>query len=207
MRMVNLNDGWRLRSEGLWVEAGQYAEVLSKTEGWMDVNVPCDVHLPLIENGLIQEPLEGENYKDCRWIEDRSWWFTREFELDVTPEAFDRVLLSFALLDSEADILLNDVYMGHHRSSFYPFEEDVKAYVRKGRNVIAVRLTSGLERYSEQDIAAFKKYDVWHARADDRGTWGDARRVFVRKAQYEYGWDHVPRLATCGILADVKIEF
>ena len=57
-------------------------------------------------------------------------------------------------LDVHADIFFNGVYLGHQASAFYPFECDIKTYVKKGNNVLLVRLTSGLEYVSDLDLAA-----------------------------------------------------
>jgi|GEM_PF-4945170 len=172
----------------------------------MDVRLPCDVHVPLIGSGAIREPLEGENYKACRWIEDKSWWFRKEFRIDGPGEAFRRVELTIESLDAEADVFLNGTALGRHRSAFYPLARDVKELLVQGTNTLLVRVTSGLEHFSEQDIAGLKPYEVWHGSRDD-GSWGDARRALVRKPQYVYGWDHCPRLATCGIMGEAKLDF
>jgi len=44
---------------------------LNRDNGWMDADLPCDVHMPLIKNGIIKEPLEADNCFDCEWIEDK----------------------------------------------------------------------------------------------------------------------------------------
>lgn len=207
MMITWLNDGWQLRSEELFIGPEMNVQVSGRAEGWMDVNVPCDVHVPLIENGIIKEPLEQDFYKDCRWVEDKSWWFKKEFDVRQMTGEYGKIDLVFESLDSEADIFLNGVHLGHHRSSFYPFRYNAKDQLVSGKNTLLVRVTSGLEHYSDLDAARLKKYEVWNGRDDDRGSWGDARRIFVRKAQYEYGWDHVPRLATCGIAGNVRLEF
>ncbi len=38
-------------------------------------------------------------------------------------------------------------------------------------------------------------------------TMPESPRSFVRKAQYQFGWDWGPRLVTAGIWKDVKLEF
>lgn len=92
--------------------------------------------------------------------------------------------------------------MGHHKSAFYAFTRNIKEFLKKGKNELIVRVTSGLEYVSELDIAAVKNY----VGAESHAKRGDKRRVFVRKPQYVYGWDWGPRVASCGIMKSVYIK-
>lgn len=57
-------------------------EITGKEDGWMDADVPCDIHTPLIENGIIKDPVDAEECFNSEWIEERSWWFKKVFEVD-----------------------------------------------------------------------------------------------------------------------------
>ena len=167
MTTMRFNEGWQLRHEELRV-GPDMGRSCAEQGGRMDVRLPCDVHVPLIGSGAIREPLEGENYKACRWIEDKSWWFRKEFRIGGPGEAFRRVELTIESLDAEADVFLNGTALGRHRSAFYPLVRDVKELLVQGANTLLVRVTSGLEHFSEQDIAGLKPYEVWHGSRDDR---------------------------------------
>lgn len=199
---MELSVGWKMRYENLEKGPEQAWQIVEKLDGWFEVKMPCDVHVPLIENGLIEEPLEGDGFKRCEWVEEKSWWFLNTFEMPIDALGADVVELVFEMLDSEADLWINGIHLGHHRSSFYPYIRDVRAYLRIGQNSVLVRLTCGLEHYSRQDTAHIEKAVQIYS-MDNRG---DARRPFVRKAQYTYGWDFAPRLATCGIMGKVALE-
>ena len=82
---IDLITGWELRSEGLDMSAGDWPLVDRKADGWLLCALPCDVRMPLIQKGIIAEPLEGLNCFDSEWVEDRSWWFRRRFVLDAVP--------------------------------------------------------------------------------------------------------------------------
>lgn len=97
-----------------------------RVEGWFQTDLPCDVHIPLIKNGIIKEPLEEDNSFECEWIEDKSWWFRKSFEADNSLIKEEVIELTLESLDAEADIFLNGSHLGHHRSAFYPFVSDVK---------------------------------------------------------------------------------
>ncbi len=204
MQVIDLNNGWKVRSEGLDQGVEMAGAINSRDEGWMKADLPCDIHVPLIENGIISEPLTGLNFKKCEWVEERSWWFRKEFDADGEALSADAAELTLESLDAEADIFINGAYLGHQRSAFYPFCANVAKKLKKGKNVILVRMTCGLERFSENDISTLKKQI--NATLTGRRTYGDKRRAYVRKPQYVYGWDWAPRNATCGIMKNVYIK-
>lgn len=103
-------------------------------------------------------------------------------------------------LDAEADIFLNGSWVGHQHSAFFPFVINVKEHLVVGTNTLVIRVTSGLEYVSEQDMSLINEYCA------TSGQRGDVRRPFVRKSQYQFGWDHAPRLVTCGIQGHISLE-
>lgn len=205
MKRISLNDSWNLRYEDLAWGKDMHQAVLQKDEGWIETYLPCDIHMPLIQNGIIPEPLEKTNFYDCEWTEEKSWWFKKEFEADSAFQEGDVIELTLESLDSEADIFFNGWYLGHHRSSFYPFVSNIKKYIQQGKNVLLIRLSSGAEYFSDQDISGLKKY-IMTEHDLGRGDRGDKRRAFLRKPQYVFGWDWGPRVVTCGIMKGAWIE-
>ena len=195
---IDLNAGWELRPEGLEMAAADWPLVERRREGWLSCSLPCDVRMPLIERGIITEPLEGLNCFDSEWVEDRSWWFRKRFSIDDSYRTAAECRLRFEMLDVEADIFLNGRRVGHQRSAFYPFERDVKPFLVNGENVLGVRLTCGLERVKDEDFAGYARCIATEALAG-RGTRGDKRRSHLRKPQFVFGWDWGPRVATCAI--------
>jgi len=205
MYKVNLNSEWGILYEDLSFGAEKMPEIAKRKEGWLQADLPCDIHMPLIENGIIEEPLEEDNCFECMWTENKSWWFKKVFSIDGQVLNGDIAELIIESLDAEADIFLNGFHLGHHASAHYPFEQDVKDKLKIHENVLIIRLTSGLEHYSEQDTAGIGK--VVGMPKDGIGTSrGDMRRIMVRKPQYVYGWDWGPRVATCGIMKNVYIK-
>lgn len=200
-----IDKGWQLRKEPLDVDAANWPLIARKSEEWVDCTLPCDVHTPLIDKGMISEPLEKLNCYESEWIEDLSWWFRATFAAPTGFEKGARCDLVFEMLDVEADVFLNDVCVGHQKSAFYPFRSDVKHLLRPGENTVGVRLTTGIERVAEEDFAGFKENISTEALAG-RGTRGDRRRALLRKPQYVFGWDWGPRVATAGIMGSAYVE-
>ena len=201
-----LNGTWELRDEILTYDLANARTLGDQVDGWIPTPVPGDIHQGLIAAGKIREPLLGLNSFDCRWTEERSWWFRKRFTAEPGWRDADVVELELDGLDANAEVLLNGYALGSHRSAFRPFVVDVKPWLREGENVLLVRLTTGVEGVSEADIDA---PDGVHAGTEaDRGRpeRGDPRRTFVRKPQYSFGWDWSPRLATTAIAGDVTIR-
>ena len=206
MLTKSLLKNWQLREEALNITAEDALNVLQKSDGWMDVkSLPCDVHMPLIEYGKIEEPLIADNSFKCDWIEERSWWFRKSFTLtqeDLSPFGVE---LFIEMLDIHADLFLNGHFIGHHASAMYPFQKNVLPWLQAGDNTLLIRLTTGLDTVCDQDIAPVRDYVSCEWRSRRKGR-GDDRRSILRKPQYVFGWDQSPRLATCAISGDVRLN-
>jgi beta-mannosidase len=199
----HLNTDWSMRHESLETGSAEHAAVMDAQDGWLQVSkLPCDIHMPLIEQGLMADPSVGDNCFKCEWIEKRSWWFLKTFTVDEEVLASPVVDLIAEGLDAEADIFMNSMPLGHHRSQTYPFRSSVAHLLHPGENKLLIRVTSGLEHYCDGDTA----YMQPHIHVDKANSRGDYRRVMVRKPAYTFGWDWNPRIATCGITGEVRLE-
>ncbi len=206
MKIRKLMESWQLRDEMLSCGPDQAAFVEQKTDGWMEVpSLPCDVHMALMAYGRIEEPLEGLNTENCEWVERRSWWFKKTFAMEASDLAHSGAELFIEILDIHADIFLNGAFLGHHPSAFYPFRKDVLPYLKEGENTLLIRLTCGLETVDMKELEPIRDFISceWRRRRPGRG---EEKRVMLRKPQYEYGWDMAPRLATCAVAGDVRID-
>ncbi|MBL7201844.1 MAG: beta-mannosidase [Anaerolineae bacterium] len=203
---VSLNGTWELRDEILSCDLSEAARLSELTGGWMPTPVPGDIHQGLIASGRIEEPLLGLNSYDCRWTEDRSWWFRKEFLVNPEWLEADAVELELDGLDSSAQVFLNGRHIGSHRNAFRPFVADIRPRLRVGRNVVLVRLTAGVETVSDADLDAPDGVRASTEAVNGRPERGDPRRTHVRKPQYSFGWDWSPRLATTAIAGNAEIR-
>ena len=189
-----LNNHWQLyygSMEEDYKEALANMKVSDKT---MEVNLPCDVHMPLIEKGIIKDPVLGKYSKDSLWIEDKAWWFYRELKISEDElSEYMNMYLNLDRLDIDGQIYVNGNYVGTHRSSHYPFTKDIKELLTSGLNTIVVRLTTGYETIEEERVKPLEGKII------QCGNRGDKRRAFSRKPQYCSGWDWTERIMTCGI--------
>ncbi len=215
IKQLDLSGPWKLRAEFLNMGPERFQEVLDRKDGpftvfhekspnafpqkhgFLTANVPCDVITPLVENGVIEEPLLKTNTKDCLWIRDLSWWFIKEFEVDEALLEEDAVRLYIEMLDFKADLILNGKPIGHHTNTFCPFNRDVKRFLKPGKNLLVIRLTSGMEDNYPKDAVAY--YCASENAICDQ-------RVHVRKPQFTYGWDWCQPVPTCGIGRAIRLE-
>ncbi len=202
----SLIENWQLCEQSLNVTAEDFKTVLKKADGWMEIkSLPCDVCMPLIECGRIEEPLVADNSFKCDWIEDRSWWFKKSFTLKKEELSGFGTELFIEMLDIHADLFLNGNFIGHHASAMYPFQKNVLPWLREGENTLLIRLTTGLDAVCDEEAQSVRDFVSceWRSRREGRG---DDRRTMLRKPQYVFGWDQSPRLATCAIAGDVRLN-
>ncbi|MFN7210106.1 MAG: beta-mannosidase, partial [Aggregatilineales bacterium] len=104
--------------------------------------------------------------------------------------------LCFEGLDTFAEVYVNGAHVLSSANMFLPQRVEVKAHLREGENRIAVRFESALRRGKALE-AQYGVRPIWN---------GDPSRVYVRKAQYHYGWDWGPTLLTAGIWRPAYLE-
>jgi beta-mannosidase len=167
-----------------------------KREGFLTAHVPCDVITALMDNNQMEDPLDKDNYTKVKWVEELSWWFFRDFDVSEELYNHEQIRLFIEILDYKAHIIINGVPRFEHKNAFVPFCEDIKRYLRRGKNQIIIRLTGGLEdRYEFADTMSYYSVNGNHN-----------QRTYMRKPAYTYGWDWCRAVPTCGIGRDIYLE-
>ncbi len=203
----SLSENWLLAEQPLYVTRDNALQMLSKTDGWMKVpSVPCDVHTVLVREGKIADPFVGDGSFECEWVEKRSWWFLKKFTVMQEELKCFGAELFIETLDIHADLFLNGDYIGHHSSAFYPFQKDILPHLKAGENTLLVRLTTGIDCVKDEDVNAVRDFVACEFRSRREGR-GEDRRTILRKPQHVFGWDQAPRLATCCIAGEVRLDF
>lgn len=201
MKKILLKEGWKLHEAPLSWGKDMLNAVMAKKDGWLDCTVPCDIHTPLEEAGIIKDVVKADYCYDAEWTEKRSWWYVKTFDsCEIDPNA-EVVELIFESLDTRADIFLNGIFLKKHINAHYPCVVNIRHLVQPGENTIAVRLTDGMEEVTDEMIDSIGRGIC----VDGHTTRGDLRRAFVRRPQYTIGWDWGPRAVTVGIVKDAYI--
>ena len=165
-----------------------------KDKEWLPASVPGTVHTDLLNNKLIPDPFFGDNEKKLQWIENEDWEYKTSFDISKKELLQHHIELQFDGLDTYASVFLNDSLILSADNMFRSWNIDVKKFVHKGKNKLRIVFAYAINKGKEEA----KKLPY---------TLPGDEKVFVRKAQYQFGWDFGPRFVTCGIYKDVKLIF
>ncbi|ROI04583.1 glycoside hydrolase family 2 protein [Chryseobacterium sp. G0240] len=166
----------------------------SKDKSWLSAKVPGTVHLDLMNNKVIPDPLKDENEKKVQWVENEDWDYQTQFTISSKELENKNINLVFNGLDTFSEIYLNGKLLKKTDNMFRRWEVPVKQNLRIGNNIIQVKFKSAVT--AGKELAKKVPFIM-----------PESPRSFVRKAQYQFGWDWGPRLVTSGIWKDVKLEF
>lgn len=166
----------------------------AKDQNWLPAKVPGTVHLDLMDNKIIPDPYKDENEKKVQWIENENWDYQTVFTVSSQELKHDNIDLVFNGLDTFSEIYLNGNLLKKTDNMFRKWSIPVKEYLKSDKNILQVRFTSAVN--AGKELAKQVPF-----------TMPESPRSFVRKAQYQFGWDWGPRLVTAGIWKDVQLEF
>ncbi|MHB1456898.1 MAG: beta-mannosidase [Armatimonadota bacterium] len=194
---LDLDGIWKVRAhEGQFANTGAGCAEVADESRYMETQVPGEMHLELERMGLIPDCRIGMNAQSARWVEEQIWVYRKEFT--APPEACrSHAWLVFEGLDLDAAIYLNGEGIGYHANTHIPYRLDVTGKLKEGRNLLAVRLESGLYSVSEKSGAGYSITDDHKLH----------KRSWLRKPQYTFLWDWNPRLLNVGIYKPVRLEW
>ena len=140
--------------------------------------MPTNVHLDLLHNGVISNPLIGKRENDCQWVGEKSWVYRCTFATPVVGSR-EKAVLTFKGLDTYARVVLNGNEILKTRDMFIPERVMVTNMLcSEGENLLEITF----------DSAYLIGKNLVEQHANHRwGCWnGDPSRLAVRKAQYHY---------------------
>ncbi len=165
--------------------------------GWHDCNVPCSIFNSLIQANLIKENQLLANPENFSEISEKPWVYRKTFDAPEELLQSDRIDLVFDGLDTITKIWLNKKLIAKTSNMFIPYRFDVTKHLKAKANALLVKFEPAAEfaRTLMNRYTAFKETDFLNP-----------HRVYIRKAQYQFGWDFCPPLAGCGIWQPVRLE-
>ena len=166
----------------------------SKENKWLTASVPGTVHLDLMNNKIIPDPYQDENEKKVQWVENEDWDYQTSFNISSKELANQNIDLVFNGLDTFSEIYLNGKLLQSTDNMFRKWTIPVKQNLKIGENILQVKFKSAIN--TGKELA--KKVPF---------TTPESPRSYVRKAQYQFGWDWGPRLVTAGIWKNVQLNF
>jgi len=182
-RLLDLHQGWHLAD--VPAQAGPAAIRAVPEADWLPAAVPGTVQGALLAAGRIPDPFLGDNERRVQWVGERTWAWRLPFDVDALAPNEDLV---FEGLDTCCTVWLNGQCLFSSANMFVPRRVDVHALLRVGGNELLLRFDPPLAQARAQE-AALGQRPLWN---------GDSARLYLRKAQYHFGWDWGPVLLTSG---------
>ena len=198
----SLDQGWQFRL----APGDNYARTHPETTRWRDASVPGTVQTDLLAAGLATDPFMRDNEAAIQWVGLADWQYRSTFQVDRATLERGHVALVFDGLDTFADVYLNGHKLVSTDNMFRRWRIPAKAYLHAGGNTLEVRLYSPIKRLQpwllKQPYALPGEFDS--AFGDEPK--GKQTANYIRKAQYQYGWDWGPRIVTEGIWQSVHLD-
>jgi len=164
---------------------------------WLSCTIPNSIFVNLIEAGKIERCDIDANPENYTWVSDKSWVFRKSFDVSQDLLKADKMELVCDGLDTVASVWLNEKLLGRCENMFVQHRLDVTEHIKPAANSLLVRFDpvvphakNLMERYTPFSDALFL----------------NPYRAYVRKAQYQFGWDFCPPLPGCGIWRPLRIE-
>lgn len=164
---------------------------------WMPTKVPSSIYTGLMDIGCFSRFDLEANPEDFVWISDRSWVYRKHFELDASFCDSDSIFLVFEGLDTITQVWLNEKLIGKTENMFISHRFEVCTHLRPGPNTLMVKFLSATA-HAERLMQRYGKMSDHH--------FGDPRRSYIRKGQYQFGSAMGPALPGCGIFRPVRLE-
>ncbi len=155
--------------------------------------VPGDITIDLYHAGLVKNPYFGLDYKDVEWVARRDFTYQTTIFADDELLNSESVVVVFDGIDVFADVYLNGTHLGATKNMFLQYRYEIRDLLHKGNNNLTVEMHSTLNAMDKIDSTGYN------------ATF-NKERIFVRKAQCQFGWDWAPKICAYGIWNDVYIE-
>ena len=126
MECLLLNKGWVIKGN---MPNGESLEIKS--------DVPCTVHSAMMENKIIDNLYLGKNADNWMWIEEKKWYFEKEFPYTISAD-IKCVELEFEGLDTYCNVYLNDLFIGFCDSAHITYTFDVTKAIQNGTNKLII---------------------------------------------------------------------
>lgn len=160
---------------------------------WIELGTHGSVQEALIATGELPDPFYGTNEEKFGWIENHLWEFKCLFSLSSAQLSNEFIELEFPSLDTYAQVYINDSLVLSADNAFIPHRVQIKTFVKHGLNEIDITFTPPV---------------IYHAQTKEKVGYqlpapNDNAEVsiapYVRKPQYQFGWDWALRMNTIGL--------
>lgn len=209
-------EGYETDKDGQLVNASgsSSSTAAAKELGYTDIpRIPTSVHVELQRAGKIPDPFKRLNEHLVQWVGEADWRFKTTFDVSAEQLAQPNVDLVFEGLDTFCRVELNGKEVLYADNMFIPHRVPAKHLLKPQGNSLVLTFPSAWIKGKQIEAAELERNlacnrDVKTGEQGKKlGYWnGDSSRLYVRKAQYGYGWDWGPVLMTCGPWRPIKVH-
>ncbi len=188
-----LHDNWKFklfRKE----DALKVPDKILKFSKWLNAEAPGTVQTDLLKNKLISDPFYSDNELKLQWIGELDWIYQTSFSLPKNISLSKEIYLVFESLDTITEIILNGKIIGKTNNQFLEYKFEISNLLKEKNNRLEIIFTSA-EKFAKNEEKKYGKLPVALR----------SERVYIRKAQYSFGWDWGPTFLTMGISKPVYL--
>lgn len=189
---IDLNGKWEMKdfTRGMGIDKQIYLPS-KKPKGCLPYSVPGTVRTSLLAAGEIPDPYNGYDNEKSLWIEQKEWWFFKNFKIGAELKG-KYIQLLFEGTSFKGEVWLNGNQVGQLEGMLNPHSFDVSELLNFGKeNNIAVRLEAPPDSWTNLTLHGL--------------TWRGPRDQLFSIAQCMYGWDWGPHCVPIGLWQPVKL--
>ena len=162
------------------------------TIDWKSASVPGNIFTDLLDHKIIEDPFVKNNEEKVQWVSTKDWEYKTTFTLSDAILSKENIEINFEGLDTYAKIYINGNYQLDTDNAFRKYSIPVKNLLKKENELkIVFTNTDAIESNKEEN----NPYKL-----------PEGKRIYTRKAQFQYGWDWSPKLNTSGIWKAIYIN-
>jgi beta-mannosidase len=161
---------------------------------------PTVAHIDLLHHKLIPDPYIDTNELACLWVNDADFTYRTTLPQLSLPSKNSKAELVFDGLDTICSVYLNSKLILESNNMHISHRVDITSFIQSGDNILELKFKNAPE---------YAKKEMKRIGYKGNGTdvhFGGPERLFVRKAQYHWGWDWGPAVNTSGPWREVWLE-
>lgn len=183
-----LHDSWKFSLKKTQEKVPSELKSKIKEGKWFNATVPGTVQTDLLNNKLIPEPFYSDNETKLQWIGKQNWTYKTSFDLPADYDLSKKLFIVMEGIDTSAIVILNGTMLGPTENMFLTYKFEISKLIIQKNNELEIIFISP-EIYAKQLEYKYGQLPVALR----------SERVYLRKAQYSFGWDWGPAFLTQGI--------
>ena len=161
---------------------------------------PTVAHIDLLHHKLIPDPYIDTNELACLWVNDADFTYRTTLPHPSLPSKASKAELVFDGLDTICSIYLNSKLILESKNMHISHRAPITSFLQPGDNTLELKFKNAPE-YAKKEMKR-----IGYKGNETDIHFGGPERLFVRKAQYHWGWDWGPAVNTSGPWREVWVE-